>query len=128
MEKEKFADVLYDLSERVEELNKEIKDVFCNIAKAFMEKYKTNQIQFDMDGGTYPTLSISQMDDDNADCEVNKIVFNEKGEIESVSGHIYYKGDDVFDEPIDKFYDIDYLELAKIINYQIDNGLYTKEE
>lgn len=123
-----FGETIHTLKERRKNLDTEIKELYCNVAKAFMEKYNTNQIQFDLDDEYYPTFSMAQMDDNNADVEVRKIIFDEKGEIRWVDGYNYYDDEDVYDVSFDNFYDIDYLDLVGYINEQLEYEQYIEED
>lgn len=119
-----FSETIHTLNERRNNLDTKIKEFCCNVAKAFMKKYKTNQIQFYYDAGEYPTFSMLQMDNNNIDVEVRKIIFNKEGEILQVDGYSYYDAEYVWNAHVNEFYDIDYLELATCINYQLENGQY----
>ena len=120
-----FEDTISALTMRRIQLADEEKELFCNVAKAFMEKYGTNRIEFNLDD-YFPTLSVSRMDDDDADVEVWAFEFDDKGNILRVDGNVYYEDEDLIDEPFDSFHDIDYLDLAQCVNYQIKHGQYVE--
>lgn len=122
-----FEETISALTMRRIQLADEEKELFCNVAKAFVEKYGTNFIEFDR-GNERPCLTLSRVDEEDADCAVNSFIFNEKGEIESVSGETYYDGESVYDEPLDSFFGIDYLDLASYITFQINNGQYVRDD
>lgn len=123
-----FKNELKKNTEMCIELRKRSKELFCDAARTFMEKYKTDHICFDLDDD-FPSAPMTMIDDHDHDLDIYIIYFNEDGSIRFIGGHDYYRDEDyekldLFSFPrIGDYYD----EITKCIVQQIENGRYIEE-
>lgn len=106
--------------------NIEEKELFLDIAKAYMSKWNTDTIYFDTDADC-PNYDYVGGSGDSNDAQIKKITFCPNGEIKEMEAHLYYEYEDVLGDTTE-FYGVDYLELAEFIYTQMEDRYIPEED